>query len=85
MDFLTTFFNYYDRFINPLQGNWQFFISVAILVLFCFALVQIFIHGRFIIIILACVLIPGLWPAVKHIGLAIWQIIKFVFLRAIIF
>lgn len=83
MNILNTIFGYYDKLIGQLPASSQAIISLALLLVLVWQILLILKHGHWIFIAGLILLLPGTWPAARHVGVMIFTVFKFLFVRIV--
>lgn len=78
---LDTIFGFYDRMIAGLPEKVQFFFALVLLVLIVSTFVMVIKKGHWIFLVLFAIFFPGGWTALRVVGAAIWNVIKFLLVR----
>ncbi|MFA5927346.1 MAG: hypothetical protein WCT32_05760 [Patescibacteria group bacterium] len=81
MDYLDIIFGYYDKILADMSPSSQAIISLVLLIVLIFQIYHVIKSGHWIFILALIVLLPGTWPAAKHIGNIIITVIKFLLSR----
>lgn len=83
MEIMNSIFSFYDKLIANFTPTNQALISLAILLFLIWQIYLIVKNGHWIFIVALIVLLPGTWPAARHIGNLIITLIKFLFIRVL--
>ncbi len=78
MDYI---FTQYDNLISGLSTTNQALLSLALLLFLLWQIYMVIKHGHWIFIAALIIFLPGTWPAARHIGSLLFNIIKFLFVR----
>jgi hypothetical protein len=81
MNGLDSIFNQYDRLIAGFSATNQALLSLALLLFLLWQIYMVIKSGHWIFIAALILFLPGTWPATRHIGFLIFDIIKFLFVR----
>lgn len=81
MNGLDVIFNQYDKLITGLSTTNQALLSLALLLFLLWQIYMIIKSGHWIFILALIIFLPGTWPAARHIGLLMYNILKFLFVR----
>jgi len=79
---LDQIFSYYDKTVAAFSPAAQAIIALIFLAVLIWQIFMIVKSGHWIFIALFVILLPGTWPAARQIGLFLYTIIKFLFIRA---
>jgi len=72
---METIVNYYNGLLELIPAAWRLPISVLIIIFLIFALFNFF-KKNLLWIILFLLLLPAAWPAIRQVGLSVWELIQ---------
>jgi len=67
--------NYYNQLLELIPMQYRIVIAVIVLIFLVYALISFFRKNWFWIIVFV-ILLPAAWPALRQIGLALWQLMQ---------
>jgi len=72
---MSTIINYYNTLLELIPAAYRLPIAIIIIVFLVIALINFF-KKNLIWIVLFIILLPAAWPAIRQIGVSIWELVQ---------